>query len=116
MFRLIRMGTAAGLFLFCTPAIALTAGCSEEVIPEESSLAPPKVAIPSSLALAALEKADAADGTIDKVVSKCVTCKLSMEGKSEYAAAYGEYRLHLCSDHCRKYFEKDQEKPLLNLQ
>jgi hypothetical protein len=65
--------------------------------------------------LAAVAKADAADGTVDKVVSKCVTCMLGMEGKPEFAAAWGEYTVHLCSAECKETFTKDPEKALLAL-
>ena len=49
---------------------------------------------------AKLEKADAQDGTVDKVVSNCAGCQLGMPGKAEYSAKLGDYTLHLC-DHCK---------------
>ena len=65
--------------------------------------------------LANLAKADAADGATDKVVSKCLTCNLGMEGSPEHVAKLGDYQLHLCSDKCKAGFEAAPEKALLAL-
>jgi hypothetical protein len=70
---------------------------------------------PGTAALAALAKADAADGKVDKVISKCLTCMLGMEGRPENAATYGKYTLHFCSTTCKEKFLKDQEKAVLAL-
>jgi YHS domain-containing protein len=70
---------------------------------------------PSAAALVALAKADAADGKVDKVVSKCLTCMLGMEGKPENAATYGEFTLHFCSKNCKEAFLSDPEKVVLAL-
>jgi YHS domain-containing protein len=68
---------------------------------------------PSKAALAALAKADAADGKVDKIVSKCLMCMLGMDGKSENAATYGKYTLHFCSKTCKEKFLKDPETAVL---
>jgi hypothetical protein len=70
---------------------------------------------PSAAALAVLAKADAADGKADKVVSKCLTCMLGMEGRPENAATYGKFTLHFCSTTCKEKFLKDPEKAVLAL-
>jgi YHS domain-containing protein len=70
---------------------------------------------PGATVLAALAKADAADGKVDKVISKCLTCKLGMEGRPENAATYGKYTLHFCSTTCKEKFLKDPEKAVLAL-
>jgi YHS domain-containing protein len=70
---------------------------------------------PSAVALVALAKADVADGKVDKVVSKCMTCMLGMEGKPENAATYGEFTLHFCSKTCKEAFLSDPEKVVLAL-
>ena len=70
---------------------------------------------PSAAGLAVLVKADAADGAEDKVVSKCLTCNLGMEGSAEHVAMLGDYKLHLCSDECKAGFEAAPEKALLAL-
>ena len=65
--------------------------------------------------LAKLAAADAADGHVDKVIEKCVTCKLEMDGKPEYAVTVGDYSVQLCSATCEGVFEKDPAKALLAL-
>jgi len=88
--------------------LLLLAACgrTEKVIDAQKAARP---ATPTAAALAALAKADAADGTADKVVSKCVVCSLAMDGSPDYAATYGEYAVHLCSKECREAFLKDPE-------
>jgi hypothetical protein len=87
-------------------------GCS----PTGDDTAPAKTpGSPSADALAVLAKADAVDGTTDKVVSKCVTCALGMDGSADHAVTVGNYKLHLCSDACKKKFDTDSEKALLAL-
>lgn len=68
---------------------------------------------PSEEALVVLAKADAADGVEDKVVNKCLTCSLGMEGKAEQTSTFGPYELHLCSAACKKRFDADPEKAVL---
>ncbi|MHC5209597.1 MAG: hypothetical protein ACYTG2_02640 [Planctomycetota bacterium] len=65
--------------------------------------------------LAVLEKADAADGTTDKVVSNCVTCGLGMKGSADSVAKVGDYELHLCSDKCLGHFNENPETALTSL-
>ena len=61
---------------------------------------------------AALAAADAADGKIDRVVSKCMTCSLHMDGEEKYRAdAYG-YTMHLCSENCLFRFERNPERAI----
>ena len=69
----------------------------------------------SAGSLAALAKADAADGAPDKVVSKCPTCMLAMDGKAAFSATCGEYTVHLCSEGCKEAFAKDPEGALAKL-
>ncbi|MBP1598907.1 MAG: hypothetical protein H6Q05_4284 [Acidobacteria bacterium] len=92
----------------------MISGCSTGEPPADSGKSA-VTATPSPAAIAVLAKADAADGTVDKVVSKCVTCMLGMDGNPENSAAYGEYSVHLCSKDCRETFVKDPEKALLAL-
>jgi len=51
-----------------------------------------------------LAAADAADGTVDHVISKCATCRLGMDGVAQYTATYGGYEMHFCSAECRSSF------------
>jgi YHS domain-containing protein len=56
---------------------------------------------------AVLTYADNADGAEDGVVSKCIGCALSMDGKTDHTVEHHGYEFHLCSDHCQEAFEKD---------
>ncbi len=60
-----------------------------------------------------LARADAVDGTTDKVVSKCLMCSFAMDGKAEHASTVEGYTLHLCGTHCKEAFDKD---PVARLQ
>ena len=93
----------------------LMAGCNSSKAPANADKSA-SISAPSAAALALLAKADAADGAADKVVSKCVTCMLGMEGQPDCTATYGEYTLHFCSEACREHFIKDREKALLALE
>jgi hypothetical protein len=99
----------AGLVIFF-------AGCAKEPEPagtgEKGTKSPKVSAAPSAEVLALLARADAKDGKTDKVVSKCASCTLSMDGNPDFAAKIGEYQLHFCSDHCRENFQADPEKAL----
>lgn len=98
----------------CLVCAFLLMGCSKTEVPATTKNSASQSG-PGAATLAVLAKADAADGTVDKVVSKCVTCMLGMEGKPEFAAAWGEYTVHLCSAECKETFTKDPEKALLAL-
>ena len=64
---------------------------------------------------AKLTEADKFDGTTDKVVSKCPSCALEKDGKSEQALEVAGYKLPFCSEDCKKGFEKDTTKAILAL-
>lgn len=64
---------------------------------------------------AKLTEADKFDGTTDKVVSKCPSCALGKDGKSEQALEVAGYKLHFCSEDCKTGFEKDTTKAILAL-
>lgn len=66
--------------------------------------------------VAILAKADAADGSEDKVVSKCAGCKLRMEGSADYALTVENYEMHFCGTDCKSHFEDDTEKAVMALQ
>ncbi len=100
--------TIVALLWLCVLALA-ACGRVEAPATSDKSATP---AAPSEAALAALARADAADGTVDKVVSKCVMCSLSMDGSPEHAASYGGYSVHLCSAECYEAFLKDPEGAL----
>jgi hypothetical protein len=91
-------------------------GCSSTEVQTESVEVPEALPALQGEALLALEAADAADGATDKLVGKCVTCKLHMDGKTEHSVSVGEYQMNFCTDNCLKSFIKDPVKALLALQ
>lgn len=71
------------------------------------SMAAAPTAADAAAVEAILAKADAADGTVDKIVSKCAGCGLGMAGLPEHSADCHGYTLHLCSAHCKESYEKN---------
>ena len=65
--------------------------------------------------IAALQKADLADGKEDKVVEKCAGCALHMNGLPEHQVTVEDTTLHLCAASCKSLFEKQVEKTLMSL-
>lgn len=61
---------------------------------------------------AALAAADAADGKTDRVVSKCMTCSLHMDGEEKYSAEAHGYTMHLCSENCLFRFERNPDRAI----
>ena len=95
----------------------LFAGCSRGQEPSASAPAADSASgAPSQQALGLLAKADAADGTADKILNKCVICMLGMDGSPEHSASYGGYQLHFCSEHCKETFTRNPEQSLLALE
>ncbi len=62
---------------------------------------------------ARLAQADAVDGKVDKVVSKCAGCALGMDGKKEHSFTTSGYVLQFCSEGCKSEFEKDPGRSVL---
>lgn len=104
-------------------AFGLVAGCEKSQDapkPGPASSAEPsgaeaaEAAAPGGAGVEAiLAKADAYDGTTDKVVSKCAACGLGMGGSEEHALATHGYTMHFCSSDCKGKFETDTEKAVL---
>ena len=99
------------------------AGCekkSDAPAPAEAAAAPagaaakadaPK-ATPKALTdegKAGLAAGDLADGTADKVVHKCASCMLKMDGSADHTASIGGYEVHACSAECKERMESDPE-------
>lgn len=112
-----------------TPALcAAVAGCSKEN-PETAAPDKPEPmgrvkegvkavtedASANADVLAKLARADEADGKLDKVVSKCPSCALRMDGQSKYSLTFAGFTLHFCSEDCRKGFETDTTRKILAL-
>ena len=64
---------------------------------------------------ALLVQADAADGQVDRIVTKCITCGLGMNGKAAHAVTVEGYTVHLCAAACQTLFEKNPTAALLAL-
>jgi len=64
---------------------------------------------------AILAKADALDGQTDKIVSRCASCALGMDGSKEHSLHVGEYTMCFCTDDCKKAFSEDIAKSVLGL-
>ena len=91
--------------------IAVT-GCRKEEPEQEQPMSEAEVKVQVEAMLA---KADQVDGTTDKIVSKCPSCALGMDGKSEHALQVSGYTLHFCTEKCKTEFEKDTTKSILAL-
>jgi YHS domain-containing protein len=65
--------------------------------------------------LARMAEADAADGTVDKVIRKCVTCSLYMDGDAAYTATAHGYEVHLCSESCLDRFQRDPDRAVRSM-
>ncbi len=101
---------------------ALVGGCAdkqksaETPKPEASKAEPAKAETAKAEGLKiVLAKADEFDGAADKIVSKCSSCGLGMDGKAEHAVSAHGYTLHFCSDDCKTGFSEDLDKSLLAL-
>ncbi len=112
-----------GVIGYLSVAVILTAtpGCrKEKPVQKESPKEEVEVredidAVTKAAVEAKLTEADKFDGTIDKVVSKCPSCALEKDGKSEQALEVAGYKLHFCSEDCKAGFEKDTTKAILAL-
>lgn len=98
------------------PALLLLAGCSGGTGPAEHAAAAPVDMEVTPELRAVLERADAVDGEVDGVVSKCPGCDLAMAGKSKYSMQVGEHEVHFCSERCRHEFEDDPAASFLALE
>ncbi len=112
-----------GVIGYSSVAVILTAtpGCrKEKPVQKESPKEEVEVredvdAVTKAAVEAKLTEADKFDGTTDKVVSKCPSCALGKDGKSEQALEVSGYKLHFCSEDCKTGFEKDTTKAILAL-
>jgi len=110
---------SAGLILGACNGQAPVAPGQAPVAPEKAPVAPekapdtPKQAVVTGPMKDILAKADQVDGKADKIVAKCASCDLGMEGAKEHALKAGEYTLLFCSDDCKQTYAKDLEKSVL---
>lgn len=64
---------------------------------------------------AKLAEADKLDGAEDKMVRRCASCALGMDGKSEHSLEVSGYTLHFCTSHCKEGFAQNVSKSVLSL-
>ncbi len=100
-----------------TTLIALFFACGGD---SPTSEAPPPAAPPPAVsateitltnaaAIAVLPAADAADGAVDKVVHRCASCGLGMEGDAAHSSQVHGYEFHSCSASCKDSLESDAD-------
>ena len=92
-------------------AAALLSACGKAQAPTQAA-APALTAVEVEAKLAA---ADLADGTADKVVTKCAVCRLGMDGDAANASQHAGYALHFCSEECKHRFDADPDKVIAKL-
>jgi len=100
-----------GRWLLCVAVAGMLCSCRKS--PEDATAKPPTgpIEVTPSM-LAALVRADAADGKEDHLVAKCILCQLHMNGQEANAATLGNYTVHLCSAYCKQQFEADPSQAL----
>ncbi len=101
-------------------AVALVAalGCRKESIPAEKTVASAAKlaeAAGNPAVVAKLVAADAVDGAVDGVVTRCGGCKLGMDGTDELTLTVGDHKMRFCSNHCQSSFAGDPTKRILAL-
>jgi len=110
--------------LWALPLVAACGGSSEAPPAQPTpppakaqapAASPSTVDITSEAALAVLPVADAADGTVDKVVGQCASCSLGMAGDPAHVVHGAGYTFHLCSDSCEQSFVADPEGTLARI-
>lgn len=80
--------------------------------PEASTPAVSDVAVTPEMA-DLLAKADALDGQTDKIVSRCASCALGMDGSEEHSLRVGEYTMYFCKEDCQQAFDQDVAESVL---
>lgn len=92
-------------------AAGLLAACGKSTTPRSVDA----VQLTPAQIEARLAAADLADGARDKVVSKCASCKLGMDGDAQHASVHAGYELHFCSAECKTRFDADPQKVIAKL-
>ena len=104
--------------LSCLLALALACGGSErvesEIAAEPTDQATEARGAATEMTLEQkLAAADLYDGIADKVVSRCASCNLAMQGSADHAVRIDEYQLHFCSEGCARPFEENPEQAFM---
>jgi len=98
------------MWFLCLGGVLCLSACSKESEPVEIS------EDQKEKVLVALVAADAVDGETDKIIKKCATCALRMDGKDEHAMQLEGYTLQFCSKRCRDICAKTPVDILLKTQ
>jgi len=110
---IVAMNSLRWIPLSCT---LLLAGCGAKPAPAPAAPAVAAAEAATPEVLGKLAKADAKDGTVDKVVHRCAGCRLGMDGKAELALKVQDYVMHFCKKGCLDAFVADPKKEILALQ
>lgn len=94
------------ILLVALLALSLAA-CRRDAARDAADAPKPAASLTPEQLDAVLATADAADGTVDHVVSKCAGCRLGMDGRADHAVSAHGYQLHFCSDDCKARSSKD---------
>ena len=62
---------------------------------------------------AKLAKADLLDGNADKIVTRCASCALAMDGSEAHSLKVLDYTLYFCTERCASTFGEDATKSVL---
>jgi len=61
---------------------------------------------------AKLAKADLLDGKADKIVTRCASCALGMDGKAEHSLKALDYTMYFCTAGCAERFAKNMTESI----
>ena len=103
--------------------LAVVAGCKEQK-PVETDAGPAAQvakAVQGEAAAQAdvqakLAAADLVDGTADKIVTRCASCALGMDGSSDHTLTVMDYTLYFCTERCATAFAEDTTKSILAME
>lgn len=109
--------------VIATVLLVGVAGCPKEEAAETDAGSPADIAesVKSEADIQAevgakLAKADLLDGNADKIVRRCASCALKMDGNEAHALKVLDYTLHFCSERCASTFAEDTTKSTLAME
>jgi YHS domain-containing protein len=106
--------TFAGIALVALLLAPIIPACKKpDQAASPAGATPAAASAPDNEIVAILAKADAVDGTEDKVIAKCAGCSLNMDGSGDHALQTHGYTMHFCSGECKGPFESDPDKAIL---
>ncbi len=84
--------------------------------PADTAKAAKSEAEPTAAVEAKLAQADLLDGKADKIVTRCASCALRMNGTSDHTLKVLDYTLYFCTERGAKTFAEDTTKAVLALE